>query len=433
MQSISTLPRIAPAPSALSADVQAWTPILAAYCVYLGIALLGYVFKQDLLSVGGLLFVLIIAIRYGHTLRHLPVTPLSIAVLLVAVLPLIPISMNSAEMNQEGWGYLVKHEAFYLIILISVQLRLPPLTRCPQRVWAYIALLAVLILSPLIARLTGRAIAGERISGLFANPNNLALAALCLCCLIDDTSNRSVRWFTHLLVLLLIVLSGTAGAMEGYLLGRFYQVCQVQRSSRRVLLMLLTIVGVILMVITFRQTLRTNHATKFVTEKIDIAVENIPLILAGRQINYGPIEERNGEGMASGLWRLEHWRRTILLYRAGTPMQQLFGYGIGTSDLLLGKKPHNDYLRMLLEMGLIGALAVAVVWGLLVRRMAPASRWVFVMFAVYALTENNADNFVAVTLLALFVTSVTMSAEHRRGVVQPVAPGMIPSPNEVMR
>ncbi|HEY3378881.1 MAG TPA: hypothetical protein VGL77_15455 [Armatimonadota bacterium] len=385
-----------------------WTPILAAYSVYLGLALFGYLIGHDFLVVGGMLFVLTFVITYGQYLQRTPVTPLTIGIIFAGLLPLIAVARSPATTNLAVFNFLVKHYAFFLIILISTQLPLRPLPRCRQSRWVYGAIVAALVISLVHARLTGGVLVDERVSGMFANPNNLALMALCLLCFIDDASSWSFRWATHGLVIVLLLLSGTAGAIVGYAVGRGYQLIQSQRSAHGVLILCSIVAMMIVLPLAFAPVLLTYPPIRSLATKIDIAVQNIPLALEGHEINYWHYEQEAGEGTASGLWRLAHWRKTLVLYAAGSLRQQVFGFGIGTSEMLLEKKPHNDYLRVLFELGIAGSLALAVIWGHLFWRMAPASRWVFVAVATYSFTENNADNFLAMSLFALFVVSAAM-------------------------
>jgi hypothetical protein len=403
------LPNARAAPAlAAAAPPAAWTPILGAYCVYLGLALAGFLLGRNLLVAGGVLFVAVIGVIYSHTLLQARATGLTLAVLFAILLPFIALAGNDDPLDAVSLGTLFKHSALYLMLLMLLHLRLVPLPRCSPRIWGWLygAVVAVLSSSLLSASLPGAGMVDGRASGLFENPNNLALMAICLCCLIDEASPWWVRWLTHGLVILFLLVSGTSGAIVGYLVGRGYRLCHTRRTAQLILLGGMVITGgVLLAPEAIAQALQSFPPTRAVMHKIIIAQENVPLILEGRGINYWRLVQRTGDDMTSGLWRLAHWRKTLHVYCAGTPLQQLFGFGLGTSERWLDKKPHNDCLRVLFEMGLAGCLVLALIWGALFVRMAPAARWVFVMVATYSLTENNADNFIAISLLTLFIVS----------------------------
>jgi hypothetical protein len=88
------------------------------------------------------------------------------------------------------------------------------------------------------------------------------------------------------------------------------------------------------------------------------------------------------------------------------------GFGIGSSPQILGKLPHNEYLRMLFEQGLLGLGLFLFTWSKLIRTAHPEVRYVGIIIAIYSFSENNLDNF---PFMALFV--LCLSA---RGVKQSV-------------
>ena len=103
---------------------------------------------------------------------------------------------------------------------------------------------------------------------------------------------------------------------------------------------------------------------------------------------------RAGEQSNSLNWRLSNWERLLDLWRQ-RPIQ---GWGFGaTTDILqpLGKQPHSEPVRFLVELGLVGSLIVVVVLLLVVsqvrrsRRSAPLALGLLVVVTVNALASNT--------------------------------------------
>jgi hypothetical protein len=93
------------------------------------------------------------------------------------------------------------------------------------------------------------------------------------------------------------------------------------------------------------------------------------------------------------------------MYVDGTPVQQLFGFGIGSSPVLLGKLPHNEYLRVLFEQGIAGLILFLYAWRVIVRAAPASVRYVALIVAIYSISENNLDNFPFMSLFILFLSA----------------------------
>jgi hypothetical protein len=134
-----------------------------------------------------------------------------------------------------------------------------------------------------------------------------------------------------------------------------------------------------------------------------VTSDNINLVLSDRPIDYYGIIERKGQDVTSGVWRLYHWKLILHKFWEFSPEQILFGHGIGTMETLFRLKAHNDYLRFLFQTGLAGLLLNLLIWGMLFRRMEVRYRWIVVMIALFCVSENNFDNFPAMSMLALYM------------------------------
>jgi len=100
-----------------------------------------------------------------------------------------------------------------------------------------------------------------------------------------------------------------------------------------------------------------------------------------------------------------------------------FGFGIGTSKDLLGALPHNDYLRLVFEQGILGGGIAFLFFLECFRRVDVDMKYNFVAVFVFALTENIIDNmlFMSIFLMALVsFRSMALGRSVRTRSVDPV-------------
>ena len=90
-----------------------------------------------------------------------------------------------------------------------------------------------------------------------------------------------------------------------------------------------------------------------------------------------------------------------------SPMQEgiLFHTVSAPQDGLYMPQTAMRMLELLIEAGVLGCGACGAVWLILYRRADPAVRWLAIMMATYAFTENNLDNFTVMSLFVLFFVS----------------------------
>lgn len=127
-------------------------------------------------------------------------------------------------------------------------------------------------------------------------------------------------------------------------------------------------------------------------------------------------------------WRFLHWQHLLREWRKSP----VLGYGLHTADAFISPwkaAPHNDYLRFLVETGLLGLpvflLLLIVIGKTLLRRYKenetvdpPLAHFAFILFAVYCawLIGSFFDNFITTTVFQYYfwaclglVSGVTMS------------------------
>jgi hypothetical protein len=141
----------------------------------------------------------------------------------------------------------------------------------------------------------------------------------------------------------------------------------------------------------------------------------------------------------SAFFRIIHWSDIWSLYSGGGLATILLGYGSGQTAQLtaVALAPHNDYLRVLAEYGLLNFI-VFVPFVIFVRSsmQQAAARVLFTVLCIYFLSENLLDNFTSMAIYfayaGRFATSLapaSAGAARRfhalRGTMQ--TPGNIPS------
>ena len=107
---------------------------------------------------------------------------------------------------------------------------------------------------------------------------------------------------------------------------------------------------------------------------------------------------------SSFIWRLTYWLRISKTFLGGSLLQILFGNGLGASLIDFGILPHNEYLRLLYEEGLIGiTLFFSIAIGLF-RRLSSKGRILFICYAVFIFSENTFDTFFAFMIFLILIS-----------------------------
>src|SRR4030042_1167554 len=112
-----------------------------------------------------------------------------------------------------------------------------------------------------------------------------------------------------------------------------------------------------------------------------------------------------GTSDCSGIWRISHWRTCVDVIAGSNMVHFLCGHGILSSSLLLYKVPHNDYLRVLIEQGIIGLTLYIAFFLTVIRRIDPRYWYCIVAIALYCFTENNIENLLFMSIFVFFLAS----------------------------
>jgi hypothetical protein len=332
-------------------------------------------------------------------------------------LPVVQIMASSAP----AAGALFKHISLCLVMAAARVLDLPAAFKSKMRLPLALHVLAILFISLTIYKGTSWD-GGTRHSGLFVNPNNLALIPFLLLFFVDEQRDKwYVKLGAHAIVIAVLAFSATSGAVLAYAIGLAIHLSRlVSKSSRSLVLMLVAVVGIGGVVFLAAGGEKLLPETRL-TNQISVIGGQLQNVLAGGDVAYYQQERVLGSGSASGIWRVAHWRRTFTTYLDGNPGQLLVGFGLGSSPLIMGKLPHNEYLRMLFEQGLVGFGLFLFAWYRIIKTAPTAVRYIGIIVAIYSFSENNLDNFPFMALFILCLSARGVGETVVAKVKQPLA------------
>lgn len=381
-----------------------WAWIAWAFAVYWVLFVAGAVLgHKQLNSVGG---VVILCVLAWAALERLWVRVDAVFAASVAAV-FIPLFHLFGSRTPDSVEAFVKYFSVCVVMALSRMLRLPTASSSKTR-WVLAGQTLLILLISLTIYRGGAWDGASRHSGLFPNPNNLALIPFLLLFFIDRTRDRrAIRVAAHVVVLVVLAFSGTSGAFMAYAIGMAVHLSAViPRRWRDMACVAVVLAGLALFGFVALGGNRLLPETRF-TNQLSVMQTDFQKVLQGDNIDYYAQERVLGSGSASAIWRLAHWRRTLSTYADGTVTQIVFGFGPGSSTAMLGILPHNEYLRILFEHGIAGFALFMFAWYRLIRSAPPGTRYIGLIFAIYSFSENNLDNFPFMSLLILCLSANT--------------------------
>jgi len=358
-----------------------------------------------LVIAGGFMFLFVLAAG-GQALVRLRVDASVALVLCILVLAFVPTLYDPTHTLAR---YLVKLVVVCILYVLVFSMELRPIYATPFCKVFVLTLLLMGAVSLVIPR-SEEMDDVTRLSGFFVNANNLSLTMMTLLFLIDEQRDRrAVKIAFHAVIILFLILSGTSGAILAYLGAMAFRTLMFAQSTRKarvhliLLLLVLILIGLVCIVPTslYRQIPLTNR----ILGQLSLIWDQLPLAVSGYEPDYAHLSKLYGESGGSGIWRIAHWRKGLDVVADANVFQLVFGHGVGSSSLLLDKLPHNDYLRILIEQGVLGLALSLAFFAVLFARIDWRYRHCIVAVALYCLCENNMDNLLFMSLFAFFLAS----------------------------
>jgi hypothetical protein len=373
--------------------------------------------NKQLNSVGGLVVLAVLGWAVVERL-WVRVDAVVLASLALGLLPAIQVFGSTVPMSSES---VIKHVSLCLVMALPRLLRLPVVSQLKVRRILAAQILVILFISLTLHR--GSQWDGGRYAGLFVNPNNLALIPFLLLLLIDQLrDSRLIQLSAHAVVIIVLGFTTTSGAVVAYGLGLAVYLSSRLSRRGRAIVCYAGVAAVLLFSVFFSVVNESVLPDTRITKQIFLMRSEIGKVIQGEDIEYYQQEKVLGSGTGSALWRVQHWRDVLMAYGQGTPVEQIFGFGPGSSVSIVGKLPHNEYLRMLFEEGLVGLVLFLFAWYRIIRTAPPAIRYVALIVAVYSLSENNLDNFPFMALFALCLSANVITNRANNVIVRPTVP-----------
>ncbi len=381
-----------------------------AYVLLMGLA---YTAQSGLIKALGNVYAVLIfgLVAFAWATRRHPPSSWSTAVVLSYVVYLTGIAcsvvVNPAHID---WSDLVKITLVPGFMIFGAAFERSRLARGEPVLWQRAdvrLMLALLVAVPLLtwaAQLlqSGFEIDGVRETSIFANRNNAAVYAVTLLALTAVILGRPLR------SLLLFMGAGMMFGTLGVLLAVVLALALTVARPRELLVLALLIAAA------GAGYLIWPEEKPFV--RFTPVIDSVRYILDGRiklhSTTFGELVLLLKTQDLSFVFRLKHWVDLMAVWGAADAYQWLFGLGVGSavraSDL--GLVPHNDYLRLMFEFGLVTLAAFVAMLALIFVRLG--RRWETVPLlavVIYLFSENLINNY---TAMAFFFFSAGVLAER---------------------
>lgn len=254
----------------------------------------------------------------------------------------------------------------------------------------------LLIILPALALATQAALYGIPRDGfdefsLFANKNNAALYAITLCALYNSVLKPAIS--NPFIYLGIGISFGTIGILVATTIA-------LLTSIKRWGPFLFILCSILILAVVYWYDSELK-----IFKRISPIVNTITYLLEGRinvrTSSYAELISVLQTHDLSFIFRLKQWTDLYDIFVGGTPLNWFFGYGLGSSARLSQSHlvPHNDYIRLAFECGIIPFIAFAYIVTATIFKIG--RRWELVPIlsvAIYFFSENLINNFVAMAM-----------------------------------
>jgi hypothetical protein len=228
--------------------------------------------------------------------------------------------------------------------------------------------------------------------GIFANRNNAALYMMCVLALLNSLH---LRESTSIALALLIGIGfGTLGIFLATVLSVFVVVSKTLKIKSIILYGCLF--GALL-------SLAPRH---LILDRIGVAFASIVYIIDNglssiAQLSFRDLYVALDSSDLSLFFRIQHWNEIIEIWFEADIYHQIFGSGVGSAALqtTLRLVPHNDYLRLFFECGVISLFGFGLLQLAIIQRIGRTYAIIpFVAVSIYFASENLINNYLAMII-----------------------------------
>jgi hypothetical protein len=402
-------------PGAHSLSVVGWRLPVTGFFLYSMIAIGAHIIEaRGLLVIGSAIMFVCVCTEWCRGVRAIRIDK---SVLLVLCILVLSILTTLYDPTHTIFHNFLKHVIICILYIFISSMSLAPIYSTPFRP-VFVLVLLFMGLVSLIVPNVSKTDEVMRMSGFFVNANNFSLVMMSLLFFInEDKDSLIVKISFHMVVILFLILSGTSGAILAYIGAMLFRYLICYRSAHKPKFMLIIVISSVFLIflghLLPRDLCWNRPIAGRIISQIALANDYLALAASGRDLSYGQLKEEYGEESLSGIWRISKWREGFDVMIGADPVQFLFGHGIGSSRSLLSDMlPHNDYLRIILEQGIVGLVLSLTFIGILFRQIDRRYQYCVIAIALYCFTENNIDNLLFMSIFIFFVSGFR-SQVHR--------------------
>jgi hypothetical protein len=391
----------------------------AAYVLLMGLA---YSAQSGLIKALGNVYAVVIfgVVAFAWATRAHPPSRWSLAVVVAYVVYLTGIACSVAVNPSDiDWGDLVKITLVPAFLVFGAAFERRRQALGEGFLWertAVRAMLLVLIAVPLLTWAgqlvqSGFQVDGVRETSIFANRNNAAVYAITVLAMVAVITGRPIR---SLIIFMAVgVMFGTLGVLLAVVIAMAMTVAKPRELLLLALLVAAAAAGYVIW----------PEEKPFV--RFTPVIDTVRYLLDGRinlrTVTFAELVLLLKTQDLSFVFRLKHWVDMLAVWSAGDLYHWLFGYGVGSAVRLTDLRlvPHNDYLRLLFEFGLVTVGAFIALLVMIFARLR--RRWETVPLltvVIYLFSENLINNY---TAMAFFFFSAGVLAERVAAEARPHA------------
>ena len=387
--------------------VLGWRLPAAGFFVYSMIAIGALILEaRAFLVIGGAILFICVCAEWCRSIMAVRIDK---SVLLVFGIMLLSIFSTLYDPTNTVFHFFLKHLVVCTLYIFIFSMDLVPIYSTPFRTVFIFVMLFMGLISFILPNVSETDDV-MRMSGIFVNSNMFSLSMMTLLFLIDEEKDsRAKKLLIHAILIMFLLLSGTSGAILAYVGAMLFKYLVWLKSTRRYrnkwIIVFFGIALLALVCLLATHLFMDVPIVKRIVTQLYLVWHEMPLAASGYQMDYGHLMKVYGTTDCSGIWRISHWRTCIDIVSDANIIQLLCGHGIASSTLLLYKAPHNDYLRVLIEQGIIGLTLYFAFFLTMFRRIDSRHWYCIVAVALYCFSENNLENLLFMSIFVFFLAS----------------------------